>query len=40
MRRAVNGNMMAAISSIQNKVYMVQAKSERTAIHLRNMWKK
>ena len=34
MTFAVNSNMMAAISSIQNKVYVVQAKSEGAATHL------
>lgn len=34
VRFAVNSNMMAAISSIQNKVYVVQAKCEGAAPHL------
>lgn len=34
MRFGVNSNMMAATSRIQNKVYMVQAKSEGAAFHL------
>jgi hypothetical protein len=40
MKFAVNSSMMAAISSIQNKVYMVQAKSEEAETHLMNMWEK
>ena len=39
-RFAVNSNMMTAISSIQNKVDVVQAKSEGSATHLMNIWKK
>jgi hypothetical protein len=39
-RFAVNSNMTSAISSIQNKVYVFQAKSEGSATHLMNMWKK
>jgi hypothetical protein len=39
MKFAVNSNMMAAISSIKDKVYIVQAKSDEAATHF-NMWKK
>jgi hypothetical protein len=40
MRFNVVSNMMAALSSIENKVYRVQQKVEKQKLTLMDMWKK
>jgi hypothetical protein len=40
MKFDVNDNTMAALSSIENKVYRVQQKAKKQQLTLMDMWKK
>jgi hypothetical protein len=40
MKFDINDNMMAVLSSIENKVYRVQQKAKKQQLTLKDMWQK